>query len=115
MALSEFEKKKLEKAAEEFLAIKRPPPHIRSQLDIGYRIAGQSVEVFELRPYYLDESQILEHAVAKATYVKSRKLWKVYWQRADLKWHSYEPVATVKTIEEFFEAVMDDPYGCFWG
>ena len=115
MALSEFEAKKLEKAAEAFLAIKRPPPHIRPQLDIGYRINNQSIDIFEIRPYWRDESQILEHSVAKATYVKSRSIWKVYWQRADLKWHSYAPAAVVKTIEEFFDVVVDDRYGCFWG
>ena len=106
---------KIKNSAEAFLVIKRPPPHIRKQLDIGYRIDIQSIEIFEIRPYYLDESQILEHAVAKATYVKTQKAWNVFWQRADLKWHSYEPMASVKSIEEFFDAVVDDPHGCFWG
>jgi hypothetical protein len=58
---------------------------------------------------------ILEHSVAKATYVRTQKVWKIYWQRADLKWHGYEPVAAVKSIEGFFEAVVDDPHACFWG
>jgi hypothetical protein len=115
MALSEFEIKKVKNAAEAFLTVKRPPLHIRKQLDICYRIDNQSIEIFEIRPYYLDESQILEHAVAKATYVKTQKAWEVFWQRADFKWHSYEPMTSVKSIEEFFDAVVDDPYGCFWG
>ena len=115
MTLSEFEIKKVKNAAEAFLAIKRPPPHIRKQLDIGCRIDNQSVEIFEIRPDWRDESVILEHSLAKATYVKTQKVWRIYWQRADLKWHSYEPVATVKTIEEFFDAVVDDSCGCFWG
>jgi len=115
MALSEFEIKKVKNAAEIFLTAKRPPPHIRKQLDIGYRIDDQSIEVFEIRPDWQDETVILEHSVAKATYVKTLKAWKIFWQRADLKWHSYEPVASVKSIEEFFDAVVDDSYGCFWG
>jgi len=115
MSLSEFEIKKAEYAAEAFLAVKRPPPHVRKQLDIGCRIQDQSIEIFEIRPHWQDDSVILEHSVAKATYVKARKFWKIYWQRADLKWHSYEPLASVKSIEEFFDAVVDDPHGCFWG
>jgi hypothetical protein len=115
MSLSEFETKKVKKAAEAFLTVKRPPPHIRKQLDIGYRIDNQSIEIFEIRPDWQDESVIREHSVAKATYVKSQKAWKIFWQRADLKWHSYEPVASVKSIEKFFDAVVDDPHGCFWG
>ena len=115
MALSEFEIKKVKKAAEAFLSIKRPPPQVRKQLDIGYRIDDQSIEIFEIRPHWRDETVILEHPVARATYVRTQKVWKIYWQRADLKWHSYEPVAAVKSIEGFFEAVVDDPHGCFWG
>jgi hypothetical protein len=38
---------------------------------------------------------------AKATFIKKEKLWKVYWQRQDLKGHSYTPVPTVKYFEEF--------------
>ena len=115
MALSEFEIKKVENAAAAFLAVKRPPPQVRKQLDIGYRIDGQSIEIFEIRPDWQDESVILEHSFAKATYVNTQKMWKIYWQRADLKWHSYEPAASVKSIEKFFDAVVDDPHGCFWG
>ncbi len=115
MALSEFEIKKVKNAAEAFLTVKRPPPHIRKQLDIGYRIDNQSVEILEIRPDWRDDSVVLEHSFAKAKYVKTQRAWRIYWQRADLKWHSYEPVAAVKTIEEFFDAVVDDPHGCFWG
>ncbi len=115
MALSEFEIRKVEKAAEAFLSTKRPPPDIRKQLDIGYRIENQSIEIFEVRPDWRDESVIMEHSVAKATYVNTQRIWKIYWLRADLKWHSYKPVASVKSIEEFFDAVVDDSYGCFWG
>ena len=72
MVLSEFEIKKVEKAAEAFLSVKRPPLHIRKQLDIGYLIDGQSIEIFEIRPDWKDESLIRNHPVAKATYVKTQ-------------------------------------------
>ena len=54
-------------------------------------------------------------AFAKATYVKSKKIWKIYWQRADLKWHGYEPNPEVKQIEDFLSVVDQDEYGCFFG
>ncbi len=50
MAFSDFEQKAVEKAMDRFLEKRRPPAHIRSQLDIRYRIAGQSVEIVEVRP-----------------------------------------------------------------
>jgi hypothetical protein len=78
MTLSEFEIKKVMNAAEAFLTVKRPPPHIRKQLDIGYRIDDQSIEIFEIRPDWRGESVILERSVAKATYMKAQKAWKIF-------------------------------------
>jgi uncharacterized membrane protein YsdA (DUF1294 family) len=50
MSLSEFELKKCEKAIAAFMSKRRPPPHIRQELDLGYRINGQSIEIFVIRP-----------------------------------------------------------------
>ena len=94
---------------------RRPPVHIRPQLDIGFRIAGQTVEIFEIRPAWKRPTEILNEPVAKATFVGTRGVWKVFWQRADLKWHSYGPVPTVGSIEKFLELVDADTHGCFWG
>ena len=115
MALSEFELKKIEKAVTRYIDKNRPPPHIRHQVDLGYRISGQSVEIFEIRPFWINPQETVEGAIAKATYVKGQRIWKVYWQRADLKWHRYEPSPEVKTIEAFFELLEKDAYGCFFG
>ena len=86
MALTELETRRVAKALDELVSRKRPPAHLRDQ-----------------RPF------------AKATWIRTQNVWKIYWQRADLKWHSYEPVATVQSIHGFCTAVEDDPYGCFWG
>jgi len=115
MSISEFEIKKIEKAAEQFLSKKRPPHHIRKDLDIGYRIIDQSIVVMEIRPDWKDNTIIREYPVAKATYVKTQKIWKIFWQKADLKWHSYGPAPTVNFIENFFGLVEEDKNACFWG
>lgn len=91
MAMSEFEIKRCEKELEKFLEEKRPPAHVRAQVDLSYRMSRQSVEIFEVRPSFRDPKEKTEIAVAKTTYVKSLKVWKVYWMRQDLKWHSYPP------------------------
>lgn len=115
MAFDELARKRIESTVAAFVQKRRPPVHIRSQLDIGFRIAGHSVEVFEIRPAWNRPAEILEEPVAKATFVQTREVWKVFWQRADLKWHSYAPVPTVGSIEKFLELVDADPHGCFWG
>jgi len=115
MAISEFEIKRCEKAIEKFMVKHRPPVHIRNELDLGSRIKNQSVELFEIRPQWDNPSNKIEVPVAKATYVKNQKQWKVYWQRSDLKWHLYEPLPTVRTLEDFLNAVGEDQHHCFFG
>lgn len=115
MAISEFESKRAEAELEKFIAARRPPVHLRSQVDLGYRISGQSVEIFEIRPRW-DRPEIkIEIPVAKATYVKARNLWKVFWRRQDLKWHGYQPVPEVRRLEDFLRLVGEDRHACFFG
>ena len=115
MALNDIERKRIETAVDAYIQKHRPPPHIRPQLDIGYRVSGQSVEIFEIRPRWNEPSEKMEHPVAKATFVRSTELWKVFWRRADLKWHGYEPLPAVGSIEKFLAAVEKDEHACFWG
>jgi len=115
MALSEFEIKKAEKLVKGFIDKHRPPVHIRNEVDIGYRIVNQSVEIFEIRPRWDNPKEKTETPVVKTTYVKADKAWKIYWQRSDLKWHSYQPYPTAKYLEEVLEVVGEDKNACFWG
>lgn len=115
MAFNDLDNKRIENAMATFLAKRRPPPHIRPELDIAYRLIGQSIEIFEIRPQGENPSIIHERPFAKATYVRTQHLWKVFWIRSDLKWYGYEPSSAVKTIEEFLAAVDADPYSCFFG
>lgn len=115
MAFNDFDEKRIEKAMNAFLAKRRPPTHIRADLDIGYRISGQSVEILEIRPQWNDRSIIHQHPIAKATYVRTQNRWKIFWMRASLKWQSYEPVPVVSSIGEFLQVVDVDEYGCFFG
>ena len=115
MPISEFEVKRCEKEIQKFLDARRPPAHIRDKLDFGYRIENQSVELFEVRPQWNNPQNKIEIPFAKATYVKKEKLWKIYWQRQDLKWHRYTPAPTVKYFEEFLSIVNEDANACFFG
>jgi hypothetical protein len=115
MTISEFEIKRCEHALEKFLKLQRPPAHMRSQLDFGYRIDNQSVELLEIRPDWRNPENKMEHPFAKATFIKKTKEWKIYWQRQDLKWHSYQPAPKVQHFEEFLAIVGEDAYSCFFG
>jgi hypothetical protein len=50
MVFSEFEIKRIEKSVDKFMEKRRPAPHIRNQVDLGFKIKNQSLELFEIRP-----------------------------------------------------------------
>jgi hypothetical protein len=107
---------RVRRAMDAFMQQRRPPPHVRQKLDLGFRVTGQSVEIFEIRPAWrgpTDEKH--ESAVAKATYVRTRGVWRVFWQRRDLKWHGYEPRPEVNSIDDFASLVAEDVHACFFG
>ena len=115
MAFSELELKRCERDLARFLERRRPPPHIRPQLDLGYRIKGQSVEIFEIRPDWRNPAEKMETPVAKATFVRTQDSWRIYWMRRDLKWHGYEPNYEARSLAEFLAIVDRDEYCCFFG
>jgi hypothetical protein len=115
MALSELELRRCGKALEQFMGRRRPPVHLREKVDLSYRIVGHSVEIFEVRPDWQDPSTTMETPVAKATFVRTRNRWRVFWMRRDLKWHGYEPNLEVSSLEAFLNVVDRDEFGCFFG
>lgn len=115
MPFTEFENATVRTAMDAFIECRRPEPSIRAELDLAYRIEGLSVVIHEIRPSYQDPKVMSEPMVAKATYVRTKNHWKVLWQRADLKWHGYQPQSTVKHIDTFIKLVDEDAYACFWG
>ena len=68
MALSEIEVARVRRALDAFMAKRRPPANIRDRLDLGSRVSGQSVEIFEVRPPWRgNPGEKHESPVAKAT------------------------------------------------
>jgi len=115
MALSQFEQKRVEVEIGRYVESKRPPEKIRDQVDLGFKIEDQSVILFELRPQWKKPKVKTEMAFAKATYLKSKDLWKIYWMRANGKWHQYEPNPEVDQLIDFLNLVEADEHACFWG
>ncbi|WP_103866729.1 DUF3024 domain-containing protein [Aquimarina sp. I32.4] len=105
-----------EQQIKDFVEHKRPKDKVvRDQLDIGYKYDGRSLEIQEIRPQWDDSSIIHQYPIAKATFVKSKKIWKLYWKRASGKWEPYTPMPEIKSIQEVLQAIGDDTHHCFWG
>ncbi len=65
-------------ALENFMVIRRPPEEMRNELDLAYQIEGQSVIIYSIRPHWQNKSQIIEEPIARTTWVKTQKVWKVF-------------------------------------
>lgn len=117
MAFSEEELKKWKPIVASFIEEQRPRKEIRSQVDLDYSIdiENQSIEIFEIRSHFNKKDKKIKIPIAKTTYVRRQKAWKIYWQQSDMKWHKYDPLPKVKTLEQFIEEVKEDPKACFWG
>ncbi len=115
MAIDIFQTLNVIETMENFIEKERPPENIRHELDLSYKIEEQSVIVFEIRPNWRNKKEKMESMVAKATFVKSNNKWKIFWQRADLKWHLYAPMPLVPTLSHFVKIIKEDSHGCFWG
>src|ERR1039457_5975305 len=86
VTLSAFEIKRYEKVVAEFIERRRPPPRLRKDGDLAFRIDERSVEIFEIRARWTGKGKPIEHSIAKAKFDKNKRKWKGLWQRADLKW-----------------------------
>jgi len=105
---------RIHKVVGAFIEKRRPPKRLRSQFDYSFRFQNRSIELIEFRPPYFKSDPDTEHSFAKATYIKSRGIWKVYWMRANLKWYPYEP-HEIRSLKAFLRLVDEDSDGCFFG
>ena len=115
MAIDILETVDIIETMENYLEKARPPENIRKQLDLGYKIENQSIILFEIRPVWKNPAEFAEHDFAKASFIKGKLIWKVYWMRANLKWHLYKPSPEVTTLKQFLKIVDEDKFHCFKG
>ena len=115
MPLPEIQIRECLAAAGEFVSKRRPPPEIRDKVDLRADIHGQTLTILSVRPAYNDPKRKVEHPVARARWVGTRQVWRLFWMRADLKWHSYTPLPESRSIATLLAEVDRDPHCCFFG
>ena len=99
----------------EFWSRRRPGLEIRHLMREGQRLVGQSIELFYVRPLHFDPTRHTEEPIAKLTYVRGSDSWRIFWQRADLKWHRYAPQPEAASLAEALRIVDQDANSCFLG
>ena len=113
MAFNEIEIKRVDKLVGG-LCRQRNRPEFYDQLHLEYRIKAHDVVLFEVRPRWKGPGT-MEHNVAKMKFVRTVGMWRLLWERQDLKWHSYDPLPTSDDLAQLVQEVDRDRYGCFFG
>ena len=114
MAFAEIELARIEKIVGGFCRAKTNH-EFRNELRLEYSVNRHDVEIYEVRPDWMDPSKEMHTPVAKVKYVRTANEWRLYWMRADLKWHRYEPFEPTRDLQEIVDAVGRDEYCCFFG
>ena len=116
MAFTELEIAQHQKALEDtFWSRRRPPLHVREQMREGQRFTDQAIELFFVRPAFNRPGTEVEDAIAKVQFVRTQGVWRIFWQRADGKWHGYPPCAKAKSLAEALRVIHEDAHRCFFG
>jgi len=104
-----------------FWSKRRPPLHLRDKIREGQRIEGWTIDLFFVRPAFAAPGKWIESPIARLRYFPGLGVWKIYWMRADLKWHLYKPQpelvkqSELLTLVECLRIVNEDRYNCFFG
>jgi hypothetical protein len=115
VALTELERRRRARDLAKLMERRRPPSHVRSRLDLGYRISRQSVEIVETRPDRQRPEDVMEHPAAKAAFARTRNRWHAFRMRRALAWHGDEPNREARSLAAFLKVVDRDEYGRFFG
>lgn len=115
MAFDELELKRIDNSVGE-LCRKRARPEYRTELEFVYEVEGHSVSIYEVRPDWQDPSKKTKMGVARFRYMRTRREWRLYWMRRDLKWHLYDPEVSIsRQLEPLVDVVANDRSGAFFG
>ncbi len=114
MSFSEFELKQIENTIGK-MCERKPPAHLRDQVRTIYKVTGHDLAVYEERPRWNNPQEWTSTPIAKFKYIRKDNVWKLYWMRADMKWHLYGAVERAKSLESLVREVDTDPHGAFFG
>lgn len=66
-------------------------------------------------PRWDKQTEWTDTPVAKLKFIRSANKWRLYWMRADMKWHEYPGLSPSNRLEDLVQEIDDDPLACFFG
>ena len=114
MALSEFERKRIEKIFTDYCEDK-VPSHLRDQIRVEFQIRGDDVKLFESRPPWRGGGDWISSKIARFKKDQKTGTWLLYWADRNGKWREYPPLPFHAKIEKLLAEVEKNENGAFWG
>lgn len=114
MALSEIQQAQVKKRLAAFCG-STVPAAVRNKVRLGSRIKGNEVVLVEERSAFFARHEWHASAVAKFKYVSTQRVWRLYCQYRDLRWHAYEELPAARSFDRLLDEVAEDATGIFWG
>jgi hypothetical protein len=114
MALTAFEKKRVEKIFTDYCD-KKIPPQYRNELRVEFQIRGDEVSLFEVRPAWDDPTRWISMKVARFKKDHKTETWQLFWADRNSRWKTYPPLPYHRDIEKLLEEVEKNETGAFWG
>src|SRR6476619_6802148 len=95
----------------------RVPDHVRDRVRVEVDLADRHLTIVECRPPWRADngSEWTRFPIARLRYVKTRRLWSLYWRDRNLRFHEYDRVPATSKIEELLAELDRDPIAIFWG
>ncbi|MBC8179995.1 DUF3024 domain-containing protein [candidate division KSB1 bacterium] len=97
------------------LCHRKTNPALKDKLRFDYKIHNQNVILLEIRPGWRNPKEFMEQEFAKFQFIRTKRVWKLYWMRASGKWENYEPAPFSEDLGELVDVVDEDSYCCFFG
>jgi hypothetical protein len=68
-----------------------------------------------VRPAFNRPGEHTEESIAKVQHIRRLRVWRIFWKRADGKWHRYQPCSEVNSLAEALRVIGEDANCCFFG
>lgn len=114
IAFREVDLKQIEQTIGVFCG-KRSPRHLKEKLRLMYAVKGHEVVIVERRPRWDNQTEWTETPVANLKFIRSARKWRLYWMRADMKWHEYPWLSSSHHLDDLVQEIDADPLACFFG
>ncbi|TRZ89039.1 MAG: DUF3024 domain-containing protein [Methanosarcinales archaeon] len=115
MPLPVLVKNLVEKKVDAFCK-KTVPPHVLHQVNLSFKIRGNSVTIFENRaPWHEGIKEWTSMKIAQFRYDEKSGQWRLYCADRNERWHEYWNMKPTKNIDKILTEIDEDPTGIFWG